>query len=209
MTKKRIGIKSKHVNEARPLGTPSPKKLRLVSRSEPLPLIGFVTADELLDEPESENDDASFDENDTAETALESQNDDAETFEKESLDSETAVPVVSLSDSQTAILPTTTGAMIMQLTLKTLSKKGTEAIYGGLNSTVRIRVNAFPNKVPPQTLDISGEFAGPKEAKPKMTAEERKAARAAAPKLTAAEKVAKMEARLAKAKAKLAEPVPA
>lgn len=194
MTKKRIGIKSPHVNEARPLGTPSPKKLRLVNyRAEPIPLIGFVTADEF----DAENDA-------TDETEI-----DTETFEENVLDSETVVPVDSLSDSQTAILPTTTGEMIMQLTLKSLSKKGTEAIYGGLNSTVRIRVNAFPNKVPPQTLDISGEFAGPKEAKPKMTAEERKAARANAPKLTAAEKVAKMEARLAKAKAKLAEPVPA
>ena len=56
---------------------------------------------------------------------------------------------------------------------------------------------------PPETLTLSGEFAEPKPVKAKMTAEERKALRAAQPKPTLAEKIAKAEARMAALRAKL------
>ena len=59
---------------------------------------------------------------------------------------------------------------------------------------------------PPATLTLTGEFAEPKVAAPKVkeTPEERKARLAAMPKLTLAEKVAKAEKRAAELREKLA-----
>lgn len=57
---------------------------------------------------------------------------------------------------------------------------------------------------PPAELELMGEFAPARVNKPKETAEERKARLAALPKLTPAERLAKMEEKVAKAKAKLA-----
>lgn len=90
----------------------------------------------------------------------------------------------------------------MQLTLKGLNAKRTTAIYSGTLGSIRIGLSAFPGKTAPETIEVGGEvFAvkAPKVAKAKLTKEER----AALPKPTAAERVAKMEERLAKAKAKL------
>lgn len=100
----------------------------------------------------------------------------------------------------------------MTLTLKGLSKSGKVAIYTGLAVAIRIATTAFPNKVPPPSFDVSGaEFAekAVKVPRVKETAEARKARLAALPKLTAAEKVARLEAKLAKARAKLAPEAPA
>lgn len=91
----------------------------------------------------------------------------------------------------------------MQLTLKSLNRKGTTAIYAGTLGAVRIGLMAFPNKTAPETIEVAdGVFAVkvPKAPRVKLTKEER----AALPKPTAAEKIAAMEARLAAAKAKLA-----
>lgn len=92
----------------------------------------------------------------------------------------------------------------MQLTFRNLNKKGTDAIYTGAITTIRIPVAAFANKTPDQTLDINGSLLAAKEEKPKMTAEERKAARAAKPKPTMAEKIAAREAALVKMRQKAA-----
>lgn len=92
----------------------------------------------------------------------------------------------------------------MTLTLKTLSKNGKQAYYTGSAQVLRFPLGAFPNKTAPQTIEVSGDvFVGPKEQKPKETKEERKARLAAQPRPTEAERIAKMEANLAKRKAKL------
>lgn len=89
------------------------------------------------------------------------------------------------------------------LTKDKLSKRGNAVIYSGLRAKIRVPPSIFTDpKNPPATFEVSGEFAGPREAKPKLTAEERKAARAAKPKPTLAELIAKREAALAKLKAK-------
>lgn len=93
----------------------------------------------------------------------------------------------------------------MALTLKGLSKNGKQAFYSGAAQVIRIAVGAFPGKTAPQTIPVpDGVFEGPRQPKAKMTAEERKALRAAKPKPTLAERIAKREAQLAKDKAKLA-----
>ena len=90
----------------------------------------------------------------------------------------------------------------MQLTLKGLNAKKTTAIYSGTLGSVRIGISAFPGKTAPATIDVEDVFAvkAAKEAKAKLTKEER----AALPKPTEAEKIAKMQERLDRAKAKLA-----
>ncbi len=91
----------------------------------------------------------------------------------------------------------------MHLTLKGLNKKGTTALYAGALGAVRISIAAFVNKTAPAVIDVAdGIFAvkTPKTPKVKLTKEER----AALPKPTEAERIAKMEERLAKARAKLA-----
>jgi hypothetical protein len=99
--------------------------------------------------------------------------------------------------------PKAAGSRKMQLNLKGLDKRGRNAIYTGAAVSIRIPIGAFPDKQPPQTLEVGDGFAGPKEPKARMTPEERKAARAAQPKLTLAEKVAKAEQRTAALRAKL------
>lgn len=86
------------------------------------------------------------------------------------------------------------------LTLKGLNKKGTQAIYSGTPGTVRIGLAAFPGKTAPESIEVADGVFAIKTPKVKLSKEER----AALPKPTEAEKIAKMEARLAKAKAKLA-----
>lgn len=94
---------------------------------------------------------------------------------------------------------------VMQLTLKGLSKNGKTAFYTGAANTIRVGVAAFTNKTAPQTIDVAdGIFAGARQPKAKLTPEERKAARAAAPKLTLAQKIEKRRAALAKLEAKAA-----
>jgi hypothetical protein len=93
-------------------------------------------------------------------------------------------------------------AQTMILTLKGLNRKNTTAMYAGTTGTVRISLTAFPDKTAPTTIEVAdGVFAvkTPKAAKVKLS----KAERAALPKPTEAEKVARMETRLAAAKAKL------
>ena len=91
------------------------------------------------------------------------------------------------------------------LSLKGISGKKTKvAVYTGLNTVVKIGLKAFVGETPLATIDVDGSFAPAKTPRAKMTPEERKAAQKARPALTQAERVAKMELRLAKEKAKLA-----
>lgn len=94
------------------------------------------------------------------------------------------------------------GRTIVTLTLKGLDKRGRNAVYLGAAVSLRFPIAAFPGKVPPTSIPVDG-LAGPRAPKAKLTAEERKAARANAPKLTLAEKVARAEERTAALKAKL------
>lgn len=95
------------------------------------------------------------------------------------------------------------GRMTMAtLQLKGLSKSGKYALYSGLRTVSRLSVTNFPDpENPPQTLEMQGDLAGPRV---KMTPEERKAARANAPKPTLAERIAASEKKLAKMREKLA-----
>ncbi len=93
----------------------------------------------------------------------------------------------------------------MTLTLKGLSKNGENAFYAGARVALRIRVGAFPDKVAPSTIEVAdGVFAPGKQPKVKLTAEERKALRAAKPKPTLAERAATAQARADKLAAKAA-----
>jgi hypothetical protein len=89
------------------------------------------------------------------------------------------------------------------LTLKGLDKRGRNAIYTGAAVSLRFPIGVFPEKTAPQTIEVGG-VAGPKEKKPRLTAEERKAQRANKPKPTLADKVAAAEERAAKLREKLA-----
>lgn len=95
------------------------------------------------------------------------------------------------------------------LTYKGLSKSGKYALYSGTRTITRWSITNFPDSKPPQTLQLSGELAGPRE---KLTKEQRAEARKNRPKLTIAERIAKERKRLAKleaqAAAETAEPVP-
>ena len=90
----------------------------------------------------------------------------------------------------------------MTLTLKGTSKNGKVAFYSGAAQTVRLQTGLFAGGTAPQAIEVpDGTFLG---AKVKLTKEERKAARATAPKPTLAEKIAKREAALARLREKAA-----
>ena len=86
------------------------------------------------------------------------------------------------------------------LTLKSLNKKGTQALYTGARIVIRISVKNFVDATPPTTLDLDVLPAVVRTAKVKLTKEER----ALLPKPTLAERVARAEKRAASLKAKLA-----
>jgi len=95
----------------------------------------------------------------------------------------------------------------MTLTFKSFNAKNTAAIYTGAKNPVRFSLSAFPDKVAPPTIEIAdGVLAtkSVKEPKVKLTAEERKAARAAAPKLTLAERAERARVRAEKLAAEAA-----
>lgn len=95
----------------------------------------------------------------------------------------------------------------MILTLKSLNKKGTRAIYAGAAVTIQVGLTAFPNKTAPQSIEVAdGVFAVKvaKEAKSKLTPEERKTLRASKPKPTLAELAARAQERANKLAAKAA-----
>lgn len=118
-----------------------------------------------------------------------------------------ASSVVIQSGSRTS--PSTTqqkGQKTMQLTKAGTSKNGKAAFYDGAKQRLRIPLGVFAGGQAPDTIDVpEGLFEAKPTPKYKMTAEERKAARAAAPKLTLAEKIAKREEALARLKAKAAQ----
>jgi hypothetical protein len=75
----------------------------------------------------------------------------------------------------------------------------------GYAGSVRFSKSFFADKTGPASFTLdSDQFGEPRKTRATMTAEERKAARANAPKLTPAEKLAKIEERAAKLRAKIA-----
>ena len=78
----------------------------------------------------------------------------------------------------------------MELTLKGRNKRGTQALYVGLSRVLRISTNNFENRVPPDSFSVEGAFVAKPVVAPRV-------------KLTAAERVVRMEKRLATLKAKL------
>lgn len=108
------------------------------------------------------------------------------------------------TSSQTKKDPTT---MNISLVRSNKARKSNAVTYtaDGYNGSVRFSKSFFADKTGPESLSLDSEaFAAARQARAKMTAEERKAARAAAPKLTPAEKLAKIEERAAKLRAKIA-----
>lgn len=112
--------------------------------------------------------------------------------QKESLDTGT-LDVVECS--QPVMMPAVQGGKAMTLTLKKLNKKGTQAIYSGLRASVRIMLANFEGRQPPQTFEVVGPLVGVAQRKPKRTAEEQKALRAAQPKPTLAERATRARTR--------------
>lgn len=96
--------------------------------------------------------------------------------------SEPAVPQAPVQEKQ------------MTITLKTLSKNGKQAYYGGAAQILRFPLGAFPDKTAPTSFEVAdGVFAAAKTPKAAQTVEEKaaaKAARAALPKPTIAERAA-------------------
>ena len=88
----------------------------------------------------------------------------------------------------------------MTFTFKRLNKKGNQAIYTSGRHLVRFGVKGFIDGVTPETIEIDAPLT---VSKVKLTAEERKAARAVKPKPTMAEKVAAAKARYEKLQASL------
>jgi hypothetical protein len=89
----------------------------------------------------------------------------------------------------------------MTLNLKSLDKRGRNAIYHGAAVSLRLSTSAFPNKTAPATIEVAdGVFAVKTERQPRkrLTKEER----AALPKPTLAERLAKAEKRAAALRAK-------
>jgi len=93
--------------------------------------------------------------------------------------------------------PTTTKEHAVQLTLKGYSKNGKVAIYSGARTAIRIPKAAFDGGTALQTLDVDGLLAAKEKPapKPKLTKEERAAARKNKPKPTIAERAAKARER--------------
>jgi hypothetical protein len=95
----------------------------------------------------------------------------------------------------------------MQITFNksTKERKSTSVVYSaanGLRGSLRMAKTFFKGGVAPDTLVIDSDaFSEPKV---KLTAEQRKEARKNAPKQTPAEKLAKLEERAAKLRAKVA-----
>jgi hypothetical protein len=94
---------------------------------------------------------------------------------------------------------------IMVLTLKDYSKNGKRANYSGVRGGLSVPLHKFNGGTAPETIDkdnFDQIWAPLSTQKPKLTPEERKAAREAKPKPTLAEQIARREANLAKLKAK-------
>lgn len=95
----------------------------------------------------------------------------------------------------------------VSITRKDKERKSSSVVYdiaGYSGKSVRFTRGLFPDKLGPASASITvpdGFFGAPSVPRAKMTAEERKAARAAAPKLTPAEKLAKVNERVAKLQA--------
>lgn len=109
-------------------------------------------------------------------------------------------------DAQTSTNNSSKGAQTMDITLTKSDKprKSSSIVYlgAGLRGGIRVAKSCFKDGNAPASLVLSSDaFAEPKV---KMSAEERKAARAAAPKKTAAEKLAALETRAAKLREKVA-----
>ena len=110
--------------------------------------------------------------------------------------------VVNSDDSRVGQIKET----VMNLTKIGTSKNGKKTSYAGAARKLTFANAAFVNSTAPDAFDVADGVFAPavvKTPKVKMTAEERKAARANKPKLTLAEKIAKREEQIAKMKAKL------
>lgn len=126
---------------------------------------------------------------------------------------ETSVTLDSSSSVETSTQTAKdTTTMVISLTRDNKARKSNAVTYtaAGYNGSVRFSKSFFADKTGPESLTLDSEtFAAARQPRAKMTPEERKAARAAAPKLTPAEKLAKIEERAAKLRAKIAASAPA
>lgn len=186
VSKKKTGVsRTPPKSEARPLGTPSPKRSH--SKKQPKPAV------EASSSPV----------NSGAEEVVDTST--ASPAESSSTDT-TSVNTAPSTETQIAkeqhIMSTIT------LTLDPKTRKSTSLVFklpAGVRGSVRIAKTAFPGGVPPTSLNLQSDsdsaFAQPKA---KLTAEERKALRKDQPKLTPAQKLAKLQERAAKLQAKIA-----
>jgi len=107
-----------------------------------------------------------------------------------------------------------THSMSITLTRSDKQRKSTNAVFtaDGYQGGLKIAKSFFKDRNVPASITLGAEdgaLAEARKPKAKMTAEERKAARAAAPKLTPQQKLDKIEERAAKLRAKIASAAPA
>lgn len=117
--------------------------------------------------------------------------------------------VVDMSSSlevdcqKSAIMPQGLEKKVMVLTFKGLSKNRKNAFYSGAKNVQRFALSGFVGKEAPASFEVAdGVFEPTAAPKVKLSAEERKAQRAAQPKPTLAELAQRAQARADKLKAK-------
>jgi hypothetical protein len=171
-------------NEARPLGTKKPRREKKQEVDASADITQFMTQAEKLEY-------IAFLAAQPMEKVVDTPNEE---------DVESPIGVEAIQPDQPAAAQQEQN---MTLTLKGLSKNGKRAIYDGAAISIHLPVGAFDG-YPPATLEGPFKAKAVKQAKPKLTKEERAALRASKPKPTEAERIARAEANLAKRKAKLA-----
>ena len=206
--------------EARPLGTPKPKKTnradtaraKIVKRAEQaaanVPMAGDVLlpSDDItvaLPEGDPKVFDTSLDRSVGYWKELHEKSSDFshDTFVEQIHNSLDAVSSNQVVSSQSAIPAATKGTNQMAtLSLKGYSKNGKTALYSGLRTVTRLSATNFDGAAP-STIEVNADnFAAARVAESKA---ERKARLAALPKPTIAERAAKLEAKAAKLRASL------
>lgn len=170
-------------NEARPLGTPSPKKLGKRSAAK-----AARAKQQLEPDPRAHQSD------DDSETAIEASQKEVDSPPPRAIESP-QTNGAAFDSAPTELQPPIQKEHTVHLTFKGLSKNGKQAIYVGARTNIRIATASFEGQ-PDQTIDLNGAtLLGAKQPKQKLSAEERKALRANKPKSTLAERAAKAKER--------------
>lgn len=187
-SKKKIGVsKNAPKSDARPLGTPAPRR----SHSKKKQTGADQTVEQSAEKAVDNSDETPANSSSTQMTSANDITNGPSTTTGSDAHSQKEQNVMSK----------------ITLTLDPKTRKSTSVVFklgDGIRGSVRIAKTAFPGGVPPSALTLQSDaenvFATPKA---KLTAEQRKEARKNAPKLTPAQKLQKLNERAAKLQAKI------